>query len=45
MKAFMAAPGGCAFHLLPEAGHFAAYEQPEDVAAPLSVWLRGLAHA
>lgn len=42
MKAFQAAPGGCAFHLLAEAGHFAAYEQPDDVAALLSAWLRRL---
>jgi pimeloyl-ACP methyl ester carboxylesterase len=45
MKAFEAAPGGCAFHLLPEAGHFAAYEQPEEVAALLSPWLRSVGHA
>jgi 3-oxoadipate enol-lactonase len=42
MKAFLAAPGGCAFHLLPEAGHFAAYEQPGDVAAFFTAWLRPL---
>jgi pimeloyl-ACP methyl ester carboxylesterase len=40
MEAFGAAPGGCDFHLLPDAGHFAAYEQPEKVAALLSQWLR-----
>lgn len=40
MEAFRTAPGGCAFHLLPEAGHFAAYEQPQAVAALLSPWLR-----
>jgi 3-oxoadipate enol-lactonase len=45
MKAFLAAPGGCAFHLLPDAGHFAAYEQPGEVAAFLSAWLRALARA
>jgi pimeloyl-ACP methyl ester carboxylesterase len=28
--------------LLAEAGHFAAYEQPDDVAALLSAWLRRL---
>jgi pimeloyl-ACP methyl ester carboxylesterase len=33
MKVFRAAPGGCEFHLLPHAGHFAAYEQPRKVAA------------
>jgi pimeloyl-ACP methyl ester carboxylesterase len=40
MEAFHAAPGGCEFHLLPFAGHFAAYEQPRKVAALLSGWLR-----
>jgi pimeloyl-ACP methyl ester carboxylesterase len=33
-------PGGCEFHLLPDAGHFAAYEQPRTVAALLAKWLR-----
>jgi pimeloyl-ACP methyl ester carboxylesterase len=40
MEAYSAAPGGCEFHLLPDAGHFAAYEQPEKVAALLAEWLR-----
>lgn len=40
MEAFTAAPGGCEFHLLPDAGHFAAYEQPEKVAALIAEWLR-----
>ena len=40
MQAFSAAPGGCEFHLLPDAGHFAAYEQPQKVAALLAEWLR-----
>jgi pimeloyl-ACP methyl ester carboxylesterase len=40
MEAFQAAPEGCEFHLLPDAGHFAAYEQPEKVAAVLAEWLR-----
>jgi len=40
MEAFNAAPGGCEFHLLPHAGHFAAYEQPRKVAALLAEWLR-----
>jgi 3-oxoadipate enol-lactonase len=40
MEAFYAAPGGCEFHLLPSAGHFAACEQPRKVAALLAVWLR-----
>lgn len=39
MRAFESAPGGCEFHLLPEAGHFAAYEQPEKVAAIMRPWL------
>jgi pimeloyl-ACP methyl ester carboxylesterase len=40
MEAFRAAPGGCQFHLLPDAGHFAAYEQQEKVAGLLSAWLK-----
>jgi len=40
MEAFNAAPGGCEFHLLPDAGHFAAYEQPQKVASLLAEWLR-----
>ncbi len=40
MKAFNAAPGGCEFHLLPDAGHFAAYEQPHKVAALIASWLK-----
>jgi len=40
MEAFRAAPGGCEYHLLPDAGHFAAYERPQDVAARISPWLR-----
>jgi pimeloyl-ACP methyl ester carboxylesterase len=40
MEAFHDAPGGCEFHLLPDAGHFAAYEQPQKVAALLFAWLR-----
>jgi pimeloyl-ACP methyl ester carboxylesterase len=40
MEVFNTAPGGCEFHLLPDAGHFAAYEQPEKVAALLAEWLR-----
>jgi 3-oxoadipate enol-lactonase len=42
MEAFRAAPGGCEFHLLDDAGHFAAYEQPLKVAALLGEWLRKL---
>ncbi len=40
MRAFEAAEGGCEFHLLADAGHFAAYEQPFKVAALLAPWLR-----
>jgi pimeloyl-ACP methyl ester carboxylesterase len=43
MEAFHVAPGGCEFHLLPDAGHFAAYEQPQKVAALMSAWLRQFA--
>jgi pimeloyl-ACP methyl ester carboxylesterase len=39
MDAFHDAPGGCDFHLIPDAGHFAAYEQPEKVAAFFNEWL------
>jgi len=42
MQAFYAAPGGCEFHLLADAGHLAAYEQPEKVAAILQEWLDSL---
>ncbi|MGD0738802.1 MAG: alpha/beta fold hydrolase [Terracidiphilus sp.] len=40
MEAFRVAPGGCEFHVLPGAGHFAAYEQPRRVAALIAPWLR-----
>jgi 3-oxoadipate enol-lactonase len=36
MEALRAAPGGCELHLLPDAGHFAAYEQPDAVALLLA---------
>jgi len=39
MRAFEAAAGGCEFHLLRDAGHFAAYEQPAKVAAIMTPWL------
>lgn len=39
MRAFEAAAGGCEFHLLADAGHFAAYEQPARVAAIFTPWL------
>ena len=40
MEAFRVAPGGCEFHLLPDAGHFAAYEQPQKLAALFAIWLK-----
>jgi pimeloyl-ACP methyl ester carboxylesterase len=40
MEAFRTAPGGCEYHLLPDAGHLAAYEQPQKVAALMAEWLR-----
>lgn len=40
METFRAAPGGCEFHLLPDAGHFAAYEQPHKVATLMAEWMR-----
>ncbi len=40
MEAFCAAPGGCTYVVLADAGHFAAYEQPRAVAARLQDWLR-----
>ncbi len=40
MEAFRDAPGSCEFHLLPDAGHFAAYEQPRKVASLLAAWLK-----
>jgi pimeloyl-ACP methyl ester carboxylesterase len=42
MEAFRDAPGSCEFHLLPDAGHFAAYEQPRKVASLLADWLKQL---
>jgi len=39
MRAFKAAQGGFEFHLLPESGHFAAYEEPARVAAIMTPWL------
>jgi pimeloyl-ACP methyl ester carboxylesterase len=40
MELFRSAPGGCEFHALNDAGHFAAYEQPETIAAWLNPWLQ-----
>lgn len=42
MEAFCAAPGGCTYEVLSDAGHFAAYEKPREVAALLNPWLRQL---
>jgi len=39
MRALEGAAGGCEFHLLPDAGHFAAYEQPAKVGAIMAPWL------
>jgi len=44
MEAFRAAPGGCEFHLISHAGHFAAYEHPLRVADLLEPWLRQFTH-
>jgi 3-oxoadipate enol-lactonase len=43
MEAFRAAPGGCTMRLLPNAGHFAACEQPERVGTFVADWLRTFA--
>jgi len=40
MKAFGEAPGGCDYHVLDRAGHFAAYEQPQKMADLVAPWLR-----
>lgn len=40
MEALCSAPGGCELHLLPDAGHFAAYEQPDTVASLLAPWVK-----
>jgi pimeloyl-ACP methyl ester carboxylesterase len=40
MEAFRAAPGGCEYRVLPNAGHFAAYERPGEAAALLRPWLK-----
>jgi pimeloyl-ACP methyl ester carboxylesterase len=40
MEAFRAARGGCEMHVIPDAGHFAAYEQQENVAGMLANWLK-----
>jgi 3-oxoadipate enol-lactonase len=40
MAAFREARGPCEFHVIPDAGHFAAYEQPLTVAGMLGPWLQ-----
>ena len=45
MEAFRAAPGECEWHLLPDAGHFAAYEQPQKVADLMAAWLKQFAQS
>jgi len=42
MEALKAAPGGCGFHVLPNAGHLAAYEYPKAVAQILAPWLHAV---
>jgi 3-oxoadipate enol-lactonase len=39
MRVFESAEGGCEFHLLADAGHFAAYEQPSKLGALMAPWL------
>ena len=39
MDAFREAPGGCVSHVIPDAGHFAALEQPQTIAELLNPWL------
>jgi 3-oxoadipate enol-lactonase len=45
MEALRAAPGECEWHLLADAGHFAAYEQPQKVAALMAGWLKQFAQS
>lgn len=40
MEAFRSVAGRCEFHIVPEAGHFAAYERPKKVATLMAPWLR-----
>jgi pimeloyl-ACP methyl ester carboxylesterase len=44
VEAFRGAPGGCEFHTIADAGHFAAYEQPRAVAGIVALWLRQFAN-
>jgi 3-oxoadipate enol-lactonase len=39
MDAFQRAAGKCEYHVIPNAGHFAAYEQPEKIAEIMIGWL------
>lgn len=39
METFRMAPGGCEYRLLADAGHLAAYEQPEAVGEIFATWL------
>ena len=39
MEAFCAAPGGCSTIVVQDAGHLAAFEQPEKIAALMASWL------
>ena len=39
-EVFCAAPGGCTLVMVQDAGHFAAYEQPEKLAAIMDPWLQ-----
>jgi pimeloyl-ACP methyl ester carboxylesterase len=38
MEAFKAARGRCALHVIEDAGHFAAYEKPDEVAGIFRAW-------
>jgi pimeloyl-ACP methyl ester carboxylesterase len=39
MEAFGLAPGGCTSHVIADAGHFAAYEQPWRMAELVGEWM------
>jgi pimeloyl-ACP methyl ester carboxylesterase len=42
MEALCLAPGGCTSHVIADAGHFAAYEQPGRVGELLGEWMEKL---